>query len=111
MSNLKDVKRQPVMLKLSDGVERELKYTLNSFAMMEEKYGSVEAAMKAMEKGSIAAIRFMIYAGLIHADETLTEMKVGSMIDIQELNALTEKMNSVMTADMPEEAEGGNPKE
>jgi hypothetical protein len=112
MANIVDVRRQPIMVNLNDGTERELKFTLNSFALMEEKYGTVEAAMKAMEAGSVSAIRFLLYAGLCHIDENLTEKQVGALIDIQELQALTEKMNKAMTGDMPNKmaAPGESPK-
>jgi len=103
--NVNKVKREPVEVEL-DKI-RHLKYTLNSFAEMEDKYGSVDVALKAMEKGSIKAVRFMLWIGLIHEDPTLTELEVGAMIEPQDLEELAKKMNQTMGADLPEKDEPG----
>lgn len=100
MANVKQIKRAPVTITLDK--ERTLKYTLNAFAEMEERYGTVDAAIEAMESGSIKGIRFMLWAGLIDEDETLTEQQVGAMIELQDLPELAEKMNAVMTVDLPD---------
>lgn len=105
MSNLVDAKAKITHITLSDGVERELKYTLNAMAEMEDRYGSVEAAFNALEAGSIKAVRFMLWAGLAHADESLTELKVGSLIDIKCMESIMAAVNTAMTNDMPTEGE------
>lgn len=104
MSDVAKVKRQPVYIEL-DGKQRQLKYTLNSFAEMEEKYGSVDAALKAMEDGSIKAVRFMLWIGLMHDDEDLTEKQVGGMIELSDLEELSKKMNETMSLDLPDKKE------
>lgn len=100
MSNVSKIKRQPVYIELG-GEQKQLKYTLNSFAEMEDRYGSVDEALKAMEKGSIKAVRFMLWVGLIHADDTITEKQVGALIELNDLNELSEKMNQTMNLDLP----------
>lgn len=102
MSNVKLVKRQPVTLTLSDGRERTFKYTLNAFAEMEDRYGSVQEAMDMLEKENMKAVIFMIWVGLIHEDEKLTEKQVGNLIEIQDLKEIAEKMQAVMATDLPE---------
>lgn len=99
MSNVNKVKREKVFIELDK--QRELKYTLNSFAEMEDKYGTVDDALKEMEKGSIKAVRFMLWAGLIHEDDELTEKQVGKLVELQDLESLSSKMNDVMTTDLP----------
>jgi len=99
--NVNKVKRPPVYVDLDK--KRQLKYTLNSFAEMEDRYGSVDIALKAMEDGKIKAIRFMLWIGLINEDEDLTEKQLGGMIEINDLQALSDKMNQVMAADLPAE--------
>lgn len=99
--NVDKVKREPVYVELDK--KRELKFTLNSFAEMEDKFGSVDLALEKMEKGSIKAVRFMLWAGLIHEDDELTEKQVGNMIELQDLQELSDKMNKVMTNDLPAE--------
>lgn len=49
MSNVNKVKRAPVFIEL-DGKQMELKFTLNSFAEMEDRYGTVDAALEQMQK-------------------------------------------------------------
>jgi hypothetical protein len=106
MSNVKKVKRAPVIIELDKA--RTLKYTLNSFAEMEDKYGSVDAALKKMEQGSIKAVRFMLWAGLIHEDETLTEQQVGAMIEVLDLETIVEKMSHSMDLDLPDKGNSSN---
>jgi hypothetical protein len=109
MANVNKVIRKPVYIDIGDGKQRQLKYTLNSFALMEDKYGTIDDAMSAMEKGSVKAVRFALWAGLVHQDAELTEEYVGSMIDLSELETIATKMNEAMIGDLPEQAAKTNP--
>jgi len=108
MANIKKLRREPVVVDIGDGVERKLRYTLNSFALIEEKYGTVDNAMEVLKSGSVAAIRFVLWAGLVHEDESLSEHYVGSQIDLSDLEDLAEKMNKAMMGDLPQD-EVNNP--
>lgn len=108
MANIKKLRREPVIVDIGDGIERKLRYTLNSFALIEEKYGTIDKAMEILEAGSIAAIRFVLWAGLVHEDENLTEHYVGSQIELADLEDLAEKMNKAMMGDLPQD-KVGNP--
>ena len=103
MANIKKLRREPVVIDIGDGIERELRYTLNSFALIEEKYGTIDKAMEILKSGSIAAIRFVLWAGLVHEDENLSEHYVGSQIDLSDLEDLAEKMNKAMMGDLPQD--------
>lgn len=105
MSNIKDVKPRVKTITLNDGVEREVRFTLNALAELEERYGSVDAAFKAMDDGSIKAIRFVLWAGLIEAQPDLTEQQVGSLIDLQLMHGLIENISDALVADMPDKTE------
>ena len=72
MSNLRDARPTVKTITLSDGVEREVRYTLNAMAELEDRYGSVQAAFEKLDEGSIKAARFVLWAGLLHTDEGLT---------------------------------------
>lgn len=109
MSNIDTLRRKAATVTLSDGIERPLKFSLNSFALMEEQYGSVDIAMNAIETGSIKAVRFMLWAGIVDESPELTEMMVGKMIEITELPSIIEKLNAVMGADSPVTEEGSGP--
>lgn len=100
MSNLREVKPKVKTITLTDGVEREIRYTLNAMAEMEDKFGSVQAAFEALDKGSMKAIRFILWAGLMHNEEDpLTEQQVGNLIDINYLTKLNEAMADALSDD------------
>lgn len=105
MSNLKDVRPKVQTITLRDGVERELRFTLNAMAELEDKYGSVDKAFEQLENNSFKAVRFILWAGLIDNDPTLTEQKVGSLIDMNDLGELMKTLTASMNADMPEPEE------
>lgn len=110
MSNLRDVKPRVKTITLNDGVAREVKFTLNAMAELEDKYGSIDAAFKALDAGSIKAARFILWAGLLHTEENLTEQQVGNLIDIDCLNNVMESMADALGEDMPQQT-GENPKQ
>lgn len=101
MSNLKDTRAKGTPITLNDGVTRELKFTLNALAEMEDRYGSVEEAFKQLENNSIKAIRFVLWAGLLHTEEGLTEQQVGNLLDMQSLEELVGSISGAMENDMP----------
>ena len=103
MADIIKVRKAPVIVDIGDGVERNLRYTLNAFALIEEKYGTIDEAMKVMESGSIAAVRYALWAGLVHEDENLSEHYVGNQIDLSDLETLAEKMNKAMMGDLPQD--------
>jgi len=104
MANVKDVKKsKDVKIKLKDGVERTLVFDLNAMAELEDKYGSVDAAFEMLDKNSIKALRFILWAGLIHEDENLTERQVGSLIDMQYMQEIMGTLGEAFEADMPNE--------
>lgn len=106
MSNLRDVKPAVKTITLSDGVEREIKYTLNAMAELEDRYGSIQAAFEKLDEGSIKAARFILWAGLLHTEEGLTEMQVGNLIDIKCLNELMKSMGDALGEDNPVDSTG-----
>lgn len=99
MSNLHDAKPAKKTITLTDGVEREVRFTLNAMAELEDKFGSVDAAFEEMDKGSIKAIRFVLWAGLMEGSPELTERQVGSLIDMQYLNSIMDTMTDAISED------------
>ena len=106
MSNVREAKPRVKTITLKDGVEREICFTLNAMAEMEERYGSVDAAFAKLDAGSIKAARFILWAGLLHLeDESLTEQRVGNLIDLDLLNEIMDSMAAAMGEDMPQKDE------
>lgn len=102
MANLDDARKKAKTIALKDGKERYLNYDLNALAELEDRYGSVEKAFKKLEEGSIKALKLVLWAGLVHEDSSLTEQKVGSLVDIEYLQNLQDSLGSALAADMPD---------
>lgn len=103
MANVSSVRgKEPVKVDIGDGKLRTLKYNLNAFAMLEEKYGSIDEALETLENGSIIAVRFVLWVGLLQGDPEITEDYVGSVIDITDMERIAEDMNRAMVNDLPE---------
>lgn len=102
MSNLADVRRKKVSIVLSDGVERELKFTLNSMAEIEDKYGSAEEIFEQLEeKKSFKALRCLLWAGMIHQSPDITEIEVGNLIDMANIDSLMVQVAGALNGDLP----------
>lgn len=106
MSNVALVKRKAIKITLNDGVEREVKFTLNALAELEDKFGSVDAAFEKLEKeNSMKALRTILWAGFLHENPDLTEQQVGNLIDLAYMQDLMETLGNALEQDMPSEGE------
>lgn len=103
MSNLTGARPRVKTITLNDGVEREIKFTLNAMAELEDRYGSVEAAFAALDQNSIKAVRCVLWAAMLDSDETLTEQQVGKLIDISNMRDIMEQLSEALSEDMPEQ--------
>ena len=101
------LKRIPVTIEL-DGRERVLRYDLNALCMFEEstKLGISEA----LQTRSMAAIRALLWAGLIHEDPMLTIEDVGRM-EFGSLRDMVTKVVSALNSDQPAVAASARPTE
>ena len=110
MSNLRDAKPRIKTITLRDGVEREISLTLNAMAELEDKFGSVDKAFEAMDKGSIKATRFVLWAALqVNGDESLTEQRVGDLIDMNIMADVMQAISAAAGEDLPEKLDGQAP--
>lgn len=101
MGNLAEVKKAPVKITLNDGKEREVRFTLNALAELEEIFGSVQVAFDKLEKeNSMKALRAILWAGFIHAEPNLTEKQVGNLIDLAYMQELMSSLNQAFENDM-----------
>lgn len=97
MSNITNIRTKSVPVMVDDKIFN-IRYTLNAFAELEEAYGSVDKALKQLEEGSFKGIRKLLWAGLIHENPTLTEVEVGNMIDLENLNDFAGALTRAMAA-------------
>lgn len=104
MGNLNDIKQtKQTKIKLADGKEYELRFTLNAMAELEERYGEVDKAFAAMDQGSFKAIRFVLWAGLHDQHPELTENHVGALIDVASMQDLMQQLNDGLAQDLPDQ--------
>ncbi|TDQ39241.1 hypothetical protein [Aureibacillus halotolerans] len=92
------IKRVPIELDKT----RHLVFDMNAFCELEDEYGDFQEAMNKISSGSIKATRAMLWAALIHEDETLTPKKVGAMIAPNQLEGIVTKITDAITAALPE---------
>lgn len=99
MSNLGDVKEKVYTVILDK--ERHIKFDLNSFVELEEKFGDIDKAFEAMAKGTMKSIRTMLWAGLVHEDEKLTERQAAALVNFDNLDEVMDKIRLATGASLP----------
>ncbi|SHH05865.1 hypothetical protein [Tepidibacter thalassicus] len=95
----KELKQVGIKIKLDK--ERHLLFDLNSFCELEDRFGSIQKAFEELQKGSVKGIRTLLWAGLIHEDEGLTEKEVGKMITLEKLNEVVDIISKAISDAMP----------
>lgn len=98
---INDKKSFPIEL---GGTTRKVRFDLNAFIELEDKYGSIDLALKELDKGNIKAIRTILWAGLIHEDENLSEKQVGKWVDFENLAVVAEGLGKGLVSAMPDAA-------
>ena len=96
------------------GKERTLKFDLNAFAELENRFGSVQAAMEEMKSGGMKTIRAMVWVSLIHDEAVIDEYtgepigynitpyQVGSWLTPDMLPEVSEKLGKAISNSMPD---------
>ena len=70
--------------------ERSLRFDLNALALIEERFGVPITELETrLAKPSVRDIRTILWAGLVHEDQTLTEEQVGALVDIGSVEPIT----------------------
>jgi len=110
MSNLNDIKVSGVPVEIG-GKTYNLKYDFNAFAVLEEKYGSIEEVFSRLremgEKSGMppylfSTIRALVWAGILHENESLSEKDIGSMLTLRNIAPIVEKVTEAIGRAMPE---------
>lgn len=94
------------------GKLRNINYDMNAYAELEKLYGSVQKAMDALQVGSIAALRNLLWAGLIHeemifnengepAAYKITPYQVGSWVMPGDMKMIGEVLAEAIAQSMP----------
>lgn len=97
------------------GKTRTIQFDMNAFAELENKFGSVDEAMKQLSSGKVNDIKLILWASLIHEEVVIDEVtgeplkynitpyQVGSWIkNPAMLQEVSEKLGEAMNAGMPD---------
>ena len=98
-------KAKPV-IKIMLDKERTLKLDLNAMVAFEEAIGRSLFDFGKGEKLDARCLRALLWACLLHEDETLTEKQVGAWISTDNMAAIDAKLEEVSSASMPEPKAG-----
>lgn len=119
MARASDVRSNMQIVSIGElgGKVRQLKFDLNAFAELENRFGNIDVAMEALQGGSMAAIKLILWAGLLHEEVELDEhtgepvkynisaYQVGSWIAPNQLRDIAEKLTLAISAGLPAEEE------
>lgn len=106
------MKDKGVKMKFADGKEREFKFDLNALVALQEKLGDVQLAFEGLQGRDFGVIRTLLWALLVTEEgEDFTEMQAGSLIDIQSIGELAERMEESLLASTPVSDEDTEPVE
>lgn len=97
------------------GKQRSIKFDLNAYGELEDKYGTVQEAMEKLKTGNLKAVKTILWAGLIHEEAILDEITgeplryaispymVGSWITPDKLANVVKELNAAMLAHLPKD--------
>jgi len=97
-----DLKMKPVPIELDK--PRNILYTLYGLSELQEAVGSFDALMERLQgkEPRFKDACFLIWAGLIHEDDTLTPKQVGNMVGLGEMREVLKKAMDAFMAAMPD---------
>lgn len=103
----------PVKYKIKLDKERSLLFDLNAYEILEDIYGTLPAAITALQKDEkrMRNIKNFLYAGLIHEDKEITIEKAGTLGGYRNLSDISEILITAFMDVMPEAKEGSEVKE
>jgi hypothetical protein len=92
------------------GKTRHIRFTFNALVALEEELGIPISEIGNILSGSVSLtnLRRLVWAGLIHEDEELTQKQVGDMLSPDIIFMIAEKLAKAFEAAFPSEEE--NPK-
>lgn len=97
----KDLKNEGVKLKLN-GKQIEIKCNLNVFCELENIYSNPDEIFEALGKGSLKAIRGIIWANYKTIDPNITPEEVGAMIDFKDIDYISDIIVQSIDRSMPD---------
>lgn len=114
---MKDTVTSMVPIKLDK--PRHLFYSMKGFLYLAERYGDAGSAFAKIPSGKdsrmgvdeLNALVDLIFAGLMHEDDSLSRDDVARIIDIRRLGFIAEAISKAMATSLPEsEGDEGDPR-
>ena len=98
-----DTKKVKPEVKITLDKERTLRFDLNAMVEFEEVTGKSLLSGK-FKSGKMTPrdLRVMLWACLMHEDESLTEKQVGSWVTVHNMKEISDKLNEAFEVAMPE---------
>jgi hypothetical protein len=84
--------KHKAMVEVQLDKKRNIRFTMNALAEVEDRLGFRLDEIEG-KKLSIKQIRALLFCGLMHEDENLTEEMIGDMIDLGNIKYVQEKMS------------------
>lgn len=84
--------KHKAMVEVQLDKKRNIRFTMNALAEVEDRLGFRLDEIEG-KKLSIKQIRSLLFCGLMHEDENLTEEMIGDMIDLGNIKYVQEKMS------------------
>ena len=104
MSDAQDLKQLGYPIKLDK--ERHIVFDLNAMANFQERYGDFEKVFDAIVpedgKMDIIELRYVLYQGLIHEDENITEKEVARMVTTRNITEVAGILGDALVGALPE---------
>lgn len=91
-----------------DGKKYNLTFDLNALCELEDRYGSLDGAMKKLssitgaDKKIMKDIRFLLWQALKHENDELTEAQAGKLVTIQNMQTVSDALGCAMQKAAPE---------
>ena len=116
MAKAKNIRTEKVTIELG-GKTRSISYDMNAFIELELKFGSVQAAMEALQQGTMKNLRIILWAGLIHEEAVFDEVtgepvsynitpyQVGSWVQPRQMPEISQKIVQAIGIGLPDDLE------
>ncbi|MDD2585486.1 MAG: hypothetical protein PHT79_06635 [Syntrophomonadaceae bacterium] len=88
--------------------ERTLKLDLNAFCLLEQRFENIDRALKELERGSMQAIRTLLWTALAHEDPLLTEEEAGKLVTIENIEEVVGAIAKALGEAKPRNYSPGN---
>lgn len=93
------VRVKPIPITLDK--ERSLLFDWNALAEAEEKLNG-ESIFDVLQKKRVKDLRTLMWAALLHEDESLTEKEVGALLGLQDMDQIATIITQAVSKSLPE---------